>query len=222
MARDAALEGIGHRKAPVLKGVERSGVCRASHMPPSMKGTKISVPVAAIGSAVSAGPGQKPPRPQPVPNSTAPVSSRESRSVRFGRRNSVSKKGRERLRVSQAKPGAVTAMAPPMTKARLGSQVPNRSRKFSTLAGLDMPGTIRPKPKIRPERSAKTCFISASDQVTGDEDGDKGRRHERCGGDDRAHRAAADAADAVTRGAAVAIGRAEAHEQARDRHENRA
>ena len=47
-------------------------------------------------------------------------------------------------------------MAPPITKARLGSQVPARSRKFSTLAGLAIPEITSPSPKTRPDRRPQT------------------------------------------------------------------
>ena len=42
-------------------------------IPTSMAGTKISVPLAANGTDVKAGPGQKPPKPQPAPTKPTTV-----------------------------------------------------------------------------------------------------------------------------------------------------
>ena len=103
--------------------------------------------------ATKAGPGQKPARPQPMPNMAGPTIIRASTSPAVGRWNAPPKIGCARISTS-LKPTKVTAMAPPITKARLGSQMPletaPRSRKFSTFAGLDMPATTRPSPNTKP------------------------------------------------------------------------
>ena len=44
--------------------------------------------------------------------------------------------------------------APPITRARLGSQLPKMSRKPSTLAGSTICETMSPRPKSRPEAKA--------------------------------------------------------------------
>ena len=54
---------------------------------------------------------------------------------------------------------SVTAMPPTITSARDGSQAPARSRKPSTLAGLLMPATMRPTPKMSPATSAPASGI---------------------------------------------------------------
>jgi hypothetical protein len=57
----------------------------AMTMPTNMAGTKKSVPLATNGNDVNAGPGQKPPKPQPMPKVAAPKTSLASKSVRVGR-----------------------------------------------------------------------------------------------------------------------------------------
>src|SRR5687768_5347402 len=105
-----------------------------------------------------------------------------------------------------------------MTKARLGSQLPARSKKFSTLAGLIMPETVMPRPKRMPIRKAETrLFIAlASDHVADDEDGDEGRQHEGHDRSQRARREPRQAAYAVPARAAVAEMHTDADEQPAD------
>ena len=52
-------------------------------------------------------------------------------------------------------PAAVTAIAPPITNARLGSQrPPNRSRKPMTFPGWVIPEIPRPRPNTIPDSAA--------------------------------------------------------------------
>src|SRR5690606_3431584 len=112
-----------------------------------------------------------------------------------------------------------TRTAPPMTKAREGSQVPARSRKFNTFAGSDMPETTRPTPNRRPSaRLMRNDMGSGSDNVADEEDSDDGRRHKDAGGDEGAGRQSRESADTVTRRAAIAPDRPEADEEARSEH----
>ena len=123
-------------------------------MPRSIVAKKISVPVDPKGTDVTAGPGQKPPSPQPMPKVAAPTIRRASKSVRVGMWNMSLKNGVARFCTNQ-KPGIVTLIAPPITKARLGYQVPNRSRNYWTLAGLDIHDRNRPGTNNRPEQSER-------------------------------------------------------------------
>src|SRR5436305_1364152 len=109
-------------------------------------------------------------------------------------------------------------MAPTITKASEGSQRPARSRKPSTLAGLAMPETIRPMPNSRPASSAVMALISGSDQVMGDENGQKACRHEGQRGHQRTDGPTRDTADAVAAGASARVARADPDQKARDEH----
>ena len=82
-------------------------------------------------------------------------------------------------RRASADPAHDTASAAAITTARLGSQWPDRSRKFSILAGCAMPEMSSPRPNTIPQNAAETiAAISASHHVTGDEHHDDGGRHE--------------------------------------------
>src|SRR5687768_11582629 len=96
--------------------------------------------------------------------------------------------------------------APPMTKARVGSHRPARSRKARTRAGLIMSDSARPAPKRRPTISEgrNGRIGSGPDQVTDGEDGRETNRHEGEGRGDRARGQPGHAADAVAAGAAAA------------------
>ena len=65
----------------------------AAAIPINIAGTKTSVPLAARERDVTAGPGQNPPSPQPIPNIAAPASKRKSKSVLVGRLNTLLKNG---------------------------------------------------------------------------------------------------------------------------------
>jgi len=108
--------------------------------------------------SASAGPGQRPTRPQPTPNSMEPPRSRKSRSRRVGIAKVAASQGCGRRRAT-AKPTALTASAAPITNASVGSQCPRTSRKASTLAGFVMPEIARPAPnKIPHNRERRACF----------------------------------------------------------------
>lgn len=63
-------------------------------MPANIAATNISAAGAPLPSAVSAGPGQSPARPQPTPKIAAPKTSGTSRSCRVGHTNVVAYAGR--------------------------------------------------------------------------------------------------------------------------------
>ena len=66
-----------------------------------------------------------------------------------------------------------------MTKARLGSQLPARSRKFSTFAGFAMPEIDEADAEDEAaQESERGCASEASQDVTQDEDRGEARRHE--------------------------------------------
>src|SRR5258708_38396692 len=101
-------------------------------------------------------------------------------------------------------------MAVAMTNARLGSKSPKTSMKAMTFAGLIICETVRPRPNSRPETSAaKTeAMRSESDQMTQDEAGYDGGRHERSGGHERPPRQPRQTAHAMTADAAATEARA--------------
>ena len=164
--------------------------------------------------AVNAGPGQRPARPQPTPKIAAPAMRRGSRSRRVGISSRGASTGRP-LRRATTKPTAETATAPAITKARLGSQFPKTSRKAEHLGGLAICETTSPTPNRRPEAKADRDqrHRSAPQEMTRDEDGRDGGRHEHRGRGERPRRAAPDAAHAVAARAAGAEARAEADEE---------
>src|SRR5690606_27164374 len=111
-------------------------------------------------------------------------------------------------------------MAPPITKASDGSQLPNRSRKPCTLPGSVMPERMRPRPNSRPTMKAESfCMAASSDQVTDDEHGDEARAHEGQRGDQRTRRQAREPTHAVAAGAARAVACADAHQQTGQHHQ---
>mmetsp|Transcript_67329 Transcript_67329/g.161420 ORF Transcript_67329/g.161420 Transcript_67329/m.161420 type:complete len:223 (+) Transcript_67329:398-1066(+) len=65
----------------------------------------------------------------------------------------VACKGRSILLRAYANAGTVTAKAPPITNAKLGSHSPAKVRNPITLYWLVIPEAPRPKPKIKPEAS---------------------------------------------------------------------
>lgn len=79
--------------------------------------------------------------------------------VAVGQRMSPPKKSLVR-RLAIANAPIATAMAPPMTKASDGSQVPAISRKPTTLAGFVIPEISKPNPKRAPTtNSLSRCFM---------------------------------------------------------------
>jgi len=112
----------------------------------------------SVARLTIAGPGQRPTRPQPVPNSTAPTISGRSIAVRVGHAAISARTGRSRRRAS-ANPGIETMRAAAITIASVGSQPPfgiaSTSRKPSTLAVSVIPETTSPAPNMRPQRNAE-------------------------------------------------------------------
>src|SRR5271166_901322 len=174
-----------------------------------MATTKATTRGDKVARLAMAGPGHRPTRPQPTPNRTAPAMSGRSRAVLLGHALAAASTGFSRRRAT-ANPGAATASAPIITKASVGSQVPegmpSTSRKPSTLVGWVMPEMVRPKPKIRPQASAArtTGMASASQPMARERDDRHRGRHEYQGGDDRAGRQARHAAHPMAGRAAAA------------------
>src|SRR5260370_13330848 len=112
-------------------------------------------------------------------------------------------------------------MAVAMTNARLGSKSPSTSMKPMTFAGLIIWETVSPRPKSSPDASAakKEAMRSESDQMTKDEAGNDGCRHERSGGHEGAPREPGNTADAMTAGAAATETCAEADQESADHDE---
>ena len=129
-----------------------------AHMPASMAATNSQTCGARVARFISAGPGQKPASPQPVPNRAEPVSSLRSMTVLVGSCMGSPNKAVLR-RLAQVKAIKPTAMAPPMTKPSEGSHRPKKSRKFCTLAGLPIPERIRPRPNTNPQSKAAILMI---------------------------------------------------------------
>src|SRR5210317_933771 len=125
-------------------------MARATKIPTSVAATKAKTSRRPVPIAGKAPPGQKPAIPQPTPNKAEPPKRRASNLVAVGRENLPSKIGPEGRGRTKRYPIKVTSKAPPITKARLGSQLPATSKKLITFAGLDMPDREMPRPKIRP------------------------------------------------------------------------
>jgi hypothetical protein len=101
----------------------------------------------------NAGPGHNPTRPQPIPNSTDPITSGRSIPIFAGQTLCAARIGRSR-RFANLKPGTETTSAAIMTTARLGSQAPKMSRKASTFAGCTISEISKPQPNINPQIKA--------------------------------------------------------------------
>src|SRR5690606_11821576 len=166
--------------------------------------------------ATSAGPGQNPARPQPMPKPRLPSTRGRSMSRRVGTCRGAPSRDRARL-PAKPKPTRPTATAPPITSAREGSQAPARSRNPSTLAGLAMPEVSSPRPNSSPTANADTryLFMSASQYMADDVDGDKAAGHEGQGRHQGAGGEPRQAADPVAAGATGAVAGADADQQSR-------
>lgn len=69
-----------------------------------------------------------------------------------------------------------------MTKSKEGSQLPVISRKPKTLAGLDMPETSKPTPKIRPDNNEKIPSIYKHLKNFNNKNSDHGKGYkDKCG-----------------------------------------
>mmetsp|Transcript_26285 Transcript_26285/g.71430 ORF Transcript_26285/g.71430 Transcript_26285/m.71430 type:complete len:363 (+) Transcript_26285:250-1338(+) len=134
--------------------------CQSTHapMPPSMPSqTKATSKDGAPRSNTQIGPGHAPPSPQPTPKSAAPATRGTSTGLLFGGmlKPSPSSGARPSRHSRTWKKGNVSNSAAPITKARLGSQDPERrSKKAATLLGLAMPLMTKPTPKAKPKKSS--------------------------------------------------------------------
>src|SRR5512146_1457121 len=110
-------------------------------------------------SEVSAGPGQKPPSPHPTPKMAAPAISLASRSLRLGSAKLGANRG-DGIFALQRYATKYTAIAPSMTKPKLASHAPKKSRKPITLIGRVIPEIPRPSANTVPEtKDASNVFI---------------------------------------------------------------
>ena len=106
----------------------------------------------------TAGPGQKPPSPQPRPKSSAPMMSLGVMFWVLGVENSVPNSGVERFLVKKYTLPC-TVMAPIMTNAREGSQSLVSARNPMTLLGSVMPEIPNPMANMNPHNKERSAFI---------------------------------------------------------------
>lgn len=122
-------------------------------IPASIDATNINALGCPAAALTTAGPGQKPESPQPMPKTRLPISKPLSSPVTED--SCIGAPNKLRLRfLATVKAAAPISTAPPMTNARDGSQAPAKSRKPMTFDGSVMPEMIRPKPNNRPTRKA--------------------------------------------------------------------
>ena len=127
-------------------------------MPATIAPTKPIPLIIPAPSNTSPGPGQMPASPQPMPNRIAPPIKRLSICLLVGR--FIAPPHTEWVRrFTDRKAKKPTLMAPPITKAREGSQMRVISRKPITFAGFAMPLSINPTPNIAPANREKNRFI---------------------------------------------------------------
>src|SRR5579859_2399984 len=189
-------------------------------MPSTIAATYTIIGMVRPARFTSAGPGQIPERPQPIPNSAEPVSSGASISLRAGHENFAANSGALR-RCASAKPAPATMTAPAMTKASVASHAPKTSRKPSTFSGSVMPEINSPSPKTKPQLKLARIngMFLPSETVTRERNRDDCRAHENQRRDDRARGDAREAADPVAGGAAIAHTGADPDQKAGDRVE---
>ena len=123
--------------------------------PPTMAIIKIVDAICPKDKEDTAGPGQKPTIPQPMPNKPAPVISWPSKNLWF---EFISKLiGLWDLLFSKAQNiGAETIIAENITNKSDGSQFPNTLKKDLTFSGFVISEITKPNPKIEPEIKTKT------------------------------------------------------------------
>ena len=105
-----------------------------------------------------AGPGHKPETAQPIPKIAAPKINLPSRFTFEGNSNLFANIGVGRFKII-LNVTAVTNTAPPITNAKLGSQLPVISKNPTIFAGLIMLEIARPKPKSTPDMRLKMLGI---------------------------------------------------------------
>src|SRR4051794_12115853 len=116
-------------------------------MPAHIAATKTKAELEPYPTAVSAGPGQKPASPQPIPKMAGPRMILASMSFRVGMWKRSAKNGRASFR-TRLKPMKVTTTAPAITKARLASTSPRTSaqiQKIQYLRRVRHPGDDEPE-----------------------------------------------------------------------------
>src|SRR6056297_385062 len=119
------------------------------------------------------GPGHSPARPQPIPNRMDPPINLPSISLDGGGGSAKPVSDIVRLRrTSQAI--AIGIMAPPMTNASVGSQLPKTSSQPCTLAVSVIPEISRPAPKKPPAMKAMRSRAMSDDpqKMTEEQDAD--------------------------------------------------
>src|ERR1700677_425605 len=199
--------------------VSRNGpVSSKINIPASMATTKVMACELPNASNAMPGPGQIPESPHPTPKIRLPVTSR--RSISRLREISDAVPGTAAVRLpAMEKTTRPTAIAPPMTKASEGSQLPARSRNPSTLLCWIMPDRQRPVPKINPARNENAGIMSSSltDDVTCNEHCYEAGQHEKRGRSQGARRQAREAANAVTAGTPRSKASPESDEHSGDR-----
>ena len=105
-----------------------------------------------------AGPGHKPETAHPIPKIAAPKINLPSRSTFEGNSNLFANIGAGRFKIT-LNVTAVTNTAPPITNAKLGSQLPVISKNPTIFAGLIMFEMARPRPKSSPDMRLKILGI---------------------------------------------------------------
>lgn len=105
-----------------------------------------------------AGPGHKPDIAHPIPKIAAPVINLPSRLTFEGNSKISVKIGLGRFKIN-LNVRAVTNTAPPITNAKLGSQLPVMSKNPTIFAGLIILETARPKPNKSPDVRLKTLSM---------------------------------------------------------------
>ncbi len=129
-----------------------------NNMPASMANMNTKACQCPVNRMATAGPGQMPAIPQPMPNNRLPPIRRGSNSRLIGNCMGFPSSELDCWRAQVSGPMA-TPIAPTMTNAREGSQAPAKSRKASTFPGLAMPARSRPKPNSRPAMNALSLIM---------------------------------------------------------------
>src|SRR3989338_8144903 len=132
-----------------------------STMPAASAAKKMNASFAPKESAVTAGPGHTPPKPQPTPNKPEPMTSGLSIAWPAGRENFSPQTGDLQDFKIKGNTGMATSSAPPITNKSLGSHCPVISRNATTTDGSVMRETHKPKPKSAPAKNAlKSCLTT--------------------------------------------------------------
>ena len=120
-----------------------------NHMPQIMAKANITPWVPPNPNEAIAGPGHKPAKPHPIPKRTEPIMRSRLISELGGSGNLSSNIGFRPSEYFQAK--NIGTMAPPITKASVGSQSPNTSSHPCTFEVSVIPENNSPMPKREPD-----------------------------------------------------------------------